>query len=121
MFSMTTMESSTTRPIAIVRALRVNRFSEYPKPARPIKVTRSEVGIEIAVTRVERHDLRKIRMMMTAKRRPSSPSWIRSSIDFSTNGAWLNVSLIVTLPPSLVFSSSSKGLIALEIETVLPS
>ena len=111
-FSITTIESSTTRPIAIVRALRVNRFNEYPKPARPIKATSNEVGIEIAVTSVDLQDLRKIRMMITANNRPSRPSSTRSRIDFSTNGAWLKVSLIVTLPPSLLASSASKGLMA---------
>ena len=77
-----------------------------------MKATSREVGIETAVTRVERHDLRNSKMMITANKRPSKPSSIRSRIDFSTNGAWLNVSLTVTLPPSLLASSASSGLIA---------
>ena len=86
-----------------------------------MNATNREVGIEIAVTRVDLQDLRKTKIIRIAKVRPSRPSLTRSLIDFSTNGAWLNVSLMVTLPPSLVASSSSKGLMPLEIETVLPS
>ena len=60
-------------------------------------------------------------MITMAKVRPSRPSLTRSEMDFSTNGAWLKVSLMVTLPPSLVANSSSRGLMPLEIETVFPS
>ena len=86
-----------------------------------MNATRSDVGIEIAVTNVERHDLKKTKMIIIAKVRPRRPSLTRSEIDFSTNGAWLKVSLMVTLPPSFVASSSSRGLMPLEIDTVFPS
>ena len=86
-----------------------------------MKATNSDVGIEIAVTSVDLQDLRKTKIIKIAKVRPRSPSLTRSEIDFSTNGAWLKVSLIVTSPPSLVASSSSRGLMPLEIETVFPS
>jgi hypothetical protein len=87
MFSITTIESSTTRPIAIVSAPRVRMLSEYPNAWSPTKVISTLVGIEIAVTSVERTDIRKIRMTMTAKTRPRSPSCASASIDCSTNGA----------------------------------
>ena len=41
----------------------------------------------MAVTSVERTDIRKMRMMMTAKTSPSRPSCASASIDCSTNGA----------------------------------
>ena len=87
MFSMTTIESSTTRPIAIVSAPRVSTFIVYPVASIPMKVTSTETGIEIAVTIVERTDSRNSRMTSTAAARPSSPSRARLSIDCSMNGA----------------------------------
>ncbi len=56
MFSITTIEASTTRPIEIVIAPRVRMFSEYPNACRPMNVISTLVGIEIAVTIVERID-----------------------------------------------------------------
>ena len=50
MFSITTIESSTTRPIAIVKAPSVRMLREYPNACRPTKVISTLVGIEIAVT-----------------------------------------------------------------------
>ena len=72
MFSITTIESSTTRPIAMVSAPSVMMLSEYPKASMPMKVMSTQAGIEIAVTRVERTDSRKTRITITAKRSPSS-------------------------------------------------
>ncbi|CAB4571960.1 unannotated protein [freshwater metagenome] len=74
MFSITTIESSTTRPMAIVNAPRVRMFSEYPNACKPMKVMSTEVGIEMAVTRVDRTETKKTRIVMTAKSRPSKPS-----------------------------------------------
>ena len=53
----------------------------------PMKVMSTLVGIEIAVTRVERTDSRKTRMTSTAKTRPSIPSTARVSMDCSMYGA----------------------------------
>ena len=66
MFSMTTMESSTTRPIAIVSAASVMMLSEYCAAVMPMKVMNTDNGIEIAVTRVARTDNRKMKITITA-------------------------------------------------------
>ena len=81
MFSMTTIESSTTRPMAIVRAPRVRMLREYPTLCRPMNVMSTEVGIEIAVTSVARTESRNNKITSTAKPRPSRPSWVSASID----------------------------------------
>ena len=120
MFSITTIESSTTRPMAIVSALRVRMFSEKPNWFSPINVTNTEVGIEIAVTMVERIDNRKTRIIRIAKPRPSSPSTVRFSRDFSTNGAWSKIVTTVT-SPSFSFSSAIFPSTPLETATVFPS
>ena len=87
MFSMTTMESSTTRPIEIVNAPSVNKFNVYSAKFRPMNVSRIDVGMEIAVTSVARTDRRKTRITSTAKRSPRSPSVVRVCTDCSTYGA----------------------------------
>ena len=46
-----------------------------------MKVISTLVGIEIAVTRVARTESRKIRITITAKNSPSSPSCASASID----------------------------------------
>ena len=83
MFSMTTIESSTTRPIEIVSAPSVSMLSVYSAKFRPTKVRSTEVGIEIAVTRVARTDIRKTRITSTANTSPSRPSTASVSIDCS--------------------------------------
>jgi hypothetical protein len=52
-----------------------------------MKVISTETGIEIAVTRVDRIENRKTRMMTTAKRSPKPPSCARLSIDWVIEGA----------------------------------
>ena len=117
MFSITTIESSTTRPIAIVSAPSVRMFSEYPKAWIPMKVMRTLVGIEIAVTSVERTDSRKIRITITAKTRPSSPSWASDSIDCWMNGAWSNT--VVNVAPGRSFLSCGiRSVTAFDTSTV---
>ncbi len=81
MFSMTTIESSTTRPMAMVSAPSVRMLREYPNAWIPMKVISTLVGIEIAVTIVERTDSRNSRITRTANARPSSPSSARASMD----------------------------------------
>ena len=88
MFSMTTIESSTTRPIEIVSAPSVMMLRVYPEASIPMNVIRTDAGIEIAVTRVERTDMRNKRMTSTANIRPSKPSVASELIDSSMNGAW---------------------------------
>src|SRR5690606_4384747 len=88
MFSITTLESSTTRPTATVSAARVNRLSEYSPIHNPIMAISSDSGIEIAVIRVDRTESRKSRITMIAKTNPSPPSTARSCSVCSIIGAW---------------------------------
>jgi hypothetical protein len=83
MFSITTIESSTTRPTAIVRAPRVSMFRVKPPTHRPMRAISRERGMEIAATTVERNDPRNNRITTTAKRRPRPPSTERSWMDCS--------------------------------------
>jgi hypothetical protein len=50
--------------------------------------------------------------------RPSSPSVVRLSIDFSTNGAWSKTT--VSSAPEAAFRASSRSRISCEISTALP-
>ncbi len=93
MFSMTTIESSTTRPIAIVIAPSVSTLSEYPLASMPMKVISTEIGIEMAATSVERIENRNRKMTITAKKRPSRPSVASELIDCWMNGAWSNTTV----------------------------
>ncbi len=83
MFSITTMESSTTRPMAMVRAPRVRMLRVLPLHHRPTRVISSDSGIDTAAMTVERHERRNARITSTAKSRPSPPSTERSWIDCS--------------------------------------
>ncbi len=121
MFSMTTIESSTTRPIAMVSAPRVRMFSEYPVAEMPMNVINSESGMETAVTRVDRTDIRKTRITATAKPRPSRPSVVRSLMDFSMNGAWSKTGVNTALLPSSASMGAMASRTACEIATVSPS
>ena len=85
-----------------------------------MKVMSTEVGMETAVTSVERIESRKIRITITAKTRPSSPSWVSDSIDWVMNGAWLKTTVNVVFPPMLLASESSWARTSSETETVLP-
>ena len=84
----------------------------------PMNVISTLVGIEMAVTRVERTDIRKIRMTITAKKRPSRPSSVSDWIDCSMNGAWSNTTVIVAFEPSLSSMSGMSALTPFETSTV---
>ena len=87
MFSITTIESSTTRPIAMVSAPSVRMFRVLPLQSRPIRVISSDSGIDTAAMMVDRHEPRNAKITSTAKSRPRPPSTDRSWIDCSMNGA----------------------------------
>ncbi|CAB4589387.1 unannotated protein [freshwater metagenome] len=87
MFSTTTIESSTTRPIEIVTAPIVRMLSEKLLAHIPMNVSNNDVGIDTAVTSVDRIDNRKTRITMIAKTNPRSPSIASDSMLFSMNGA----------------------------------
>ena len=119
--SMTTIESSTTRPTEIVSAPRVSIFSVSPPIHRPIRAMRRESGIEIAVMIVARTDSRKTRMTRTAKISPSPPSLSRSWMDCSMNGAWSKAETNSVSSPIDFSSSGSLSATAWETSTVFAS
>ena len=121
MFSITTIESSTTRPMAIVRPPRVKMLSEKSASPKPMKVISTEVGMETAVMMVDFTLSRKTRITKTAKLRPKIPSVVKSSIDFSINGAWSRVVVTVTGLLSPSSSSAIKSVTPFETSTLLPS
>ena len=59
-FSMTTMASSTTRPVANVRPKSVSVLSEKPKALTKAKVPMSDTGSVVATTRMLRQPCRKM-------------------------------------------------------------
>ena len=86
-----------------------------------MKVMSTEIGIEIAATRVDRIENRNRKMTMTAKKRPSRPSVASELIDCWMNGAWSNTTVNWVLPPTAAARSSSCSLTAFETSTVLPA
>lgn len=96
MFSITTMESSTTRPMAMVSAARVSRFRVLPVAFMTVNATSRDTGMDTAETAVERHEARNSRMTTTAKIRPRPPSVARPWMDSVMNGAWSNTTLTLT-------------------------
>ena len=74
MFSMTTMESSITRPMAMVSPPSVSMFRESPRLHRRISAPITLSGIESPAMTVERQLRRKTQMMMIAKTAPMMPS-----------------------------------------------
>src|SRR4051812_20476346 len=121
MFSMTTIESSTTRPMATVIAPRVRMFSENPATCRPMKVTASDTGIDTADTRVERTEARKTRITTRANSRPSPPSVARPLIDSSMNGAWSKTTVTVLPSPRAARTWGSRSATSELMSTTLPS
>ena len=121
MFSSTTIESSTTRPTATVRAASVKMFSENPPTCSPIMATSSDSGMEMAVISVERTDIRNNRITRTANPSPSAPSTVRSWIDCSISGAWSNTMVNVALLPIVFCRPGSASATACEMATESPS
>ncbi len=73
MFSITTIESSTIRPMVIVRPASESMFKVVLVASIPTKAISIDSGIEIAEMIVGRTASRKTRMTSTAKARPSAP------------------------------------------------
>lgn len=120
MFSRTTIESSTTRPMAIVSAPSVSMLRERSRVHSTISARTTDSGMDTAVTRVERIDARKTRMTRAAKSRPRAPSVVRPSMDLETAGPWSLTTVTVAPEPKsrrMVDSSSST---ASEMATALP-
>ena len=74
MFSMTTMESSITRPMAIVSPPSVSMLSDSPRLQRMMSAPITLSGIERPAIRVERQLRRNTQMTRIAKTAPMRPS-----------------------------------------------
>jgi hypothetical protein len=118
MFSSTTIESSTTRPIAMVSAPRVSRFSERSPVHSASSATTTDSGIDTAVTRVERSDIRNSRITRTANASPSRPSVVSPPIASLTGVPWSNTTLISA--PIFFDSSGSLSRTESEMATAFP-
>ncbi len=121
MFSRTTIESSTTRPMAMVRAPRVRTFSDRSRVHSTIRARTTDSGMDTAVTRVERIEARKTRITRTAKSRPSAPSVVSPLIDLDTAGPWSLTTVRVAPEPRSLRRSGSLSWTASEMATALPS
>ncbi len=66
-FSVTTIASSTSIPIAKTRAKSVNTLIEYPNARRKAKVPSSTIGIVMAGIKVARTVCRKTKMTSTTR------------------------------------------------------
>jgi hypothetical protein len=82
MFSVTTMASSTTRPMASTRASRVSRFSEKPSGARTMKVDRMQIGATMVGISAACHEPRN-RKLTRATRPMAMPMVIHTSFTAS--------------------------------------
>lgn len=121
MFSRTTIESSTTRPMAMVSAPSVSMLSDRSRVQSTISARTIESGMETAVTSVERIEARKTRITTTAKTRPSAPSVVRPEIDLETAGPWSETTVTSAPSPRSLRRSGSLSLTASEMVTALPS
>ena len=121
MFSRTTIESSTTRPIETVSAPRVRMFSEYPPPYNPSNAITSENGMDSAVTTVDRTESRKTRMTRIAIPSPSSPSSVSAVMDSWMNGAWSNTTVNRVSSPRSSSRSATDSETSSATVTVLAS
>ncbi len=86
-----------------------------------MKVMSTDAGIEIAVTMVDRIDMRNTRITSTANTRPSRPSVVRLEIDCSMKGAWSNTTVNFVLLPRSSDSCGRSWVTRCETSTVLPA
>ena len=118
MFSITTMESSTTRPMATVRALNVSRFRVRPWICMSRKAISTEAGMLTAVMMVARHERRNSRMTRMASRAPRMASRSTPVRDFSMNDACSKATLNSTPDRALLSFASSSSLSSTAFTTV---
>ena len=88
MFSITTMESSITRPMAMVSPPSVSMFSELPRLQRMISAPMMLSGMERPAMTVERQLRRNAQITMTANAAPMRPSRSRELMLSLTKTDW---------------------------------
>ncbi len=80
----------------------------------PMNARSSDSGIEIAVTMVDRSDMRKSRITTTAMTKPSAPSSASELMEVVMNGAWSKI-VVKETSPSESLTESNSALTALEV------
>ncbi|CAM4248350.1 hypothetical protein COSO111634_35830 [Corallococcus soli] len=83
-FSMTTMASSTTRPVASVRPKSVSVLSEKPNALTNMNVPSSDTGSVVTATSTLRQPCRKMKMTRTTRRMASPRALSTSSMEALT-------------------------------------
>ncbi len=120
MFSMTTIESSMTRPMAMVRPPSVSMLRDSPRLQRMMRAPTTLRGIESPAMTVERQLRRNTQMTMIAKTAPTIPScsseWMLSLMKID----WSTTVVIVAWPPRSRVIAGSSSATALAMSTVLP-
>src|SRR5699024_1728449 len=88
MFSMTTIESPTMRPMVIIKPASDIKLTVVPAASMPTNGNSTDSGMVIPVMMVGRIDNRKTNITSTARARPHGPSLARPAIASSMNSAW---------------------------------
>jgi hypothetical protein len=105
-FSITTIASSTTMPIASTRAKRVRRLTEYPRAARPRKVPITLTGTARSGISVARQLWRKRKTTSVTSAIASSRVITTSSMEAVTKGV-VSKGIIQVTPGGKLLASSS--------------
>jgi hypothetical protein len=104
-FSITTMASSTTMPMASTRAKRVSRFTEYPRAERPRKVPMMLTGTARIGISVARQVWRKRKTTRVTRAIASRSVITTSSMEAVTNGVVSN-GMVQETPGGKAWASS---------------
>ena len=119
MFSMTTMESSTMRPMASVRPASAMMLMVVLVASIPMNANSRDSGIEMAVMSVGRSAHRNRKITTTANASPHAPSVASPLMDSSMNGAWSKTMVNSVLDPMDSAVSSRMALTPSESSTKL--
>ena len=117
---MTTMESSITRPMAMVSPPSVSMLRDSPRDHRMMSAPTTLSGIERPAMTVDRQLRRNTQMTMTAKIAPRRPSRTRVRMLSLMKTDWSTTVVIVVSPPRSRVSAGSSSATALAMSTVLP-
>ncbi|MNZ72262.1 hypothetical protein D3C78_906370 [compost metagenome] len=100
-FSITTMASSTTIPMASTMPNRVSMFTEKPMAAIPMKVPTIDTGTASTGISVARRLCRNRNTTITTSTRASKKVWITSEIDARVN-AVVSITILYSMPSGKV-------------------
>ena len=120
MFSMTTIESSITRPMAMVSPPSVSMLRELPRLQRMMSAPMMLSGIERPAMTVERQLRRNTQITMMANTAPMRPSRKSDRMLSLTKIDWSTTVVTVAAPPRSFWIAGSSSATALAMSTVLP-